>query len=169
MDETVALIIVGVTMILVTLLGGLMLLEWIIARIPTSWQARLSPPLAPSYVQFETVPPHQDAVPAGTGTGTEVEPQMEPLEEELSLDRSVRDPAVAEALGQLLAAGMLTEDRRTSAMELLFGPRGRRWQRVRPIIEAAHEQGRPLATTPIAGRPVPSGITFQDDLDPELR
>jgi hypothetical protein len=47
-------------------------------------------------------------------------------------------------------------------MELLYGPRGRRWQTVRPIIDqVAAEINAPV--TPLAGRRVPPGVRFDDE------
>lgn len=41
----------------------------------------------------------------------------------------------AQALGQLLGRGLVVD--RATAMELVFGPRGRRHQRVRPLVDQA--------------------------------
>jgi hypothetical protein len=49
----------------------------------------------------------------------------------------------AEALGMLLGRLLLDENDRAVAMELLFGPRGRKHQRVRPLVDAAAAQVAP--------------------------
>jgi len=109
------------------------------------------------YVEAAPVPPRSEAVPAGTGTGTEAEPDVEPL------DRKQRDAAAAEALGQLMALGVVAEADRVKAMEALFGPRGRRWMVAKPIIEQAVRDAAPPVVTPLAGRPVPPGVKFDAD------
>ena len=120
------------------------------------------PPPAPvirlprDYVEAAPVPAHRNAVPPGTGTGTDAEPDAEPL------DRTARDAAVADALGQLLALRIVSEADRVKAMDALFGPRGRRWQAARPRIEQAMRDAAPPVVTPLAGRPVPPGVTFDE-------
>lgn len=49
----------------------------------------------------------------------------------------------AEALGLLLGVGLVEGEARAQAMELLFGPRGRRHQRVRPLVDAAAAEVAP--------------------------
>lgn len=54
-----------------------------------------------------------------------------------TLQEQAREAGAAEALGRLLGRQLVAAEDRTQAMELLFGPRGRRHQRVRPLVEAA--------------------------------
>ena len=62
-----------------------------------------------------------------------------------TLQEQAREAGAAEALGRLLGRQLLDAGDRTQAMELLFGPRGRRHQRVRPLVEAAAASVAPPA------------------------
>lgn len=62
-----------------------------------------------------------------------------------TLQEQAREAGAAEALGRLLGRQLLDASDRTQAMELLFGPRGRRHQRVRPLVEAAAASVAPPA------------------------
>jgi len=62
-----------------------------------------------------------------------------------TLQEQAHEAGAAEALGRLLGRQLLDANDRTLAMELLFGPRGRRHQRVRPLIEAAAASVAPPA------------------------
>lgn len=53
------------------------------------------------------------------------------------LSEEAREAGAARALGTLLGRQLVEEAQRTAAMELLFGTRGRRWQRLRPLVEEA--------------------------------
>jgi hypothetical protein len=61
------------------------------------------------------------------------------------LQEQAREAGAAEALGRLLGRQLVAAADRTQAMELLFGPRGRRHQRVRPLVEAAAARVAPPA------------------------
>lgn len=67
------------------------------------------------------------------------EEQIERLKEE------AREAGAARALGLLLGRQIVEEPQRTAAMELLFGKRGRRWQRLGPLIEEARAASSPPA------------------------
>jgi len=54
-----------------------------------------------------------------------------------TLQEQGREVGAAEALGRLLGRQLVAAGDRTQAMELIFGPRGRRHQRVRPLVDAA--------------------------------
>lgn len=75
--------------------------------------------------------------------GTEAEPLALPAgklytaEQIAALTGQAEERGRAEALGMLLGRLLLDENDRGTAMELLFGPRGRRHQRVRPLVEQA--------------------------------
>jgi len=62
-----------------------------------------------------------------------------------TLQEQAREAGAAEALGRLLGRQLVAADDRTQAMELLFGPRGRRHQRVCPLVEAASASVAPPA------------------------
>jgi len=53
--------------------------------------------------------------------------------------------SAARALGLLLGRQLLDSEDRAVAMELLFGPRGRKHQRVRPLVDAAAAEVTPAA------------------------
>lgn len=54
-----------------------------------------------------------------------------------TLQEAAREAGAAEALGRLLGRRLLDADGRAQAIELLFGPRGRKHQKLRPLVEAA--------------------------------
>jgi len=54
-----------------------------------------------------------------------------------TLEDAAEERGRAEALGKLLGRQLVDPADRGVAMELLFGPRGRRHQRVRPLVDAA--------------------------------
>jgi hypothetical protein len=111
------------------------------------------------YVERAPVPGHWNAGSVGTGTDAPPFPDVEPL------DRMARDAAVADALGRLMALGIVSEADRVRSMEALYGPRGRRWQAVRPLIEAAARDAAPPVVTPLAGRVVPPGVRFEAEAE----
>ncbi len=110
------------------------------------------------------VAPGEDGPPPATLFHQEREPEPErelaerpalpasPLDQKLytteqisTLQEQAREAGAAEALGRLLGRQLVAAADRTQAMELLFGPRGRRHQRVRPLVEAASASVAPPA------------------------
>jgi hypothetical protein len=151
-NDVFALTMFIITITIVALLAALMLLEYLIEHGPAMRR----------YVQSARVPFQSVPVPARSNA-MEPEPEREPAPEPAQepLERTARDTAVAEALGLLLARGLVTD--RVEAMELLFGPRGRRWQAVRPLLDKAVQDATPPpAVTPLAGRPIPPGVKFEE-------
>lgn len=57
--------------------------------------------------------------------------------------RRSRDDGAAEAIGLMLAWGLLPEERPTAVMETLYGTRGGRRQAARPAIDAAVARDTP--------------------------
>lgn len=110
------------------------------------------------------VAPSEDASPSSASFRQEREPEQEreqaeqteapmsPPNQKLytpeqihTLQDQAREAGAAEALGRLLGRQLVTAEDRTQAMELLFGARGRRHQRVRPLVEAAAASVAPPA------------------------
>ena len=154
MNDVFALVMFIITVVIVALLLAMIVLEYLIEHGPAMRR----------YVQSVRVPVASVPVPPRSNA-MEPEPEREPAPEPEpeQFDRTARDTAVAEALGLLLARGMVAEADRVKAMEVLFGPRGRRWQAVRPLLDKAVQDATPPpAVTPLAGRPIPLGVKFEE-------
>jgi hypothetical protein len=91
--------------------------------------------------------PEQEPERAGQGAPLARLPEQKlySAEQICTLKEQVHEAGAAEALGQLLGRQLLDANDRTQAMELLFGPRGRRHQRVRPLVEVAAASVAPPA------------------------
>lgn len=86
----------------------------------------------------------------GTG-GTAYEPPPLPAgklytpDQIATLESQAEERGAARALGLMLGRQLVDGEDRALAMELLFGPRGRRHQRVRPVVDQAAASVAPPA------------------------
>jgi hypothetical protein len=102
----------------------------------------VSPPAAaPSPVPAFRQEPEPEREPEPGGTDYELPPlpagRLYTDEQIATLRAQAEELGRAEALGLLLGVGLVDAEGRAQAMEALFGPRGRRHQRVRPLVDAA--------------------------------
>lgn len=88
----------------------------------------------------EREPAEQPAAPSSAP-----EQKLYSAEQIRTLKEQAYETGAAEALGRLLGRQLVAAEARAQAMELLFGPRGRRHQRVRPLVEAAAASVAPPA------------------------
>lgn len=119
---------------------------------------------------------HQDAVKENAENAENGKP-LGPTPAEL--DRMIaqaRYEALARAVGTLAGRGIIPAERRSAAL-LAVGIEGRRYTSLKPLVDAAQAAAQaeqpqappePPRVTPLAGRPVPPGIRFSDELNEAL-
>lgn len=109
-----------------------------------------SPPATPFLLERE---PEREREPAERGAEPAPQPagKIYTADQIATLTAQAEERAVARALGLLLGRQLLGEGDRAEAMVLLFGPRGRKHQRVRPLVDAAAAEVTPVAEARLIG------------------
>lgn len=115
---------------------------------------------------------HQDAVKENAENGKPLGPTPAELDRMIA---QARYEVLARAVGTLAGRGIIPAERRSAAL-LAVGIEGRRYTSLKPLVDAAQAAAQaeqpPLppepARTPLAGRPIPPGIRFSDDLNEAL-
>jgi hypothetical protein len=104
-----------------------------------------APPRSAPFPQERELEPERELAEQLAPALPAVDGKLYTAEQIAKLQELAREDGAAEALGRLLGRQLLDADDRTAAMELIYGPRGRKHQRVRPQVDAAAASAVPPA------------------------
>lgn len=155
-DQFLALLWVGLVVGALLLVG---LVRAVVRVAAWAQGVKLSPAGAAPYVEKPAPAPapesrsRQEPEPEREPERAEPEPEPKPAPKgkiytDDQIDRIKKyaeDRGAARALGLFIGRGLLDPGQQPELMELLLGPRGRRHQAVRPIVDKAIKEGTPEA------------------------